>query len=224
MNKFKRHLTVANVLSCIALFVALSATAVAATKLSAGQVKAVNIAKEAVTSAKLKKLAVSNAKLGKESVTEGKIKKLSISNPKLGTEAVTTGKIKKKAVTANILGPEAVTAGKLAGASVSAAKLSPSFYLQLLKNVTYVTETSINDSAPTKSVSALCPVGKEVLGGGVRINGGNLVPATNGVVPSESAPLVSAANGRVGWTAGGREFGDEKENWQVVAYAVCAEL
>ena len=44
MKAFKRHLTVANVLSCIALFVALSATAVAATKLSTGQVKAVNIA------------------------------------------------------------------------------------------------------------------------------------------------------------------------------------
>ena len=56
MNKFKRHLSVANVLSCIALFVALSATAVAATKLKTGQVKAVNIANEAVTAAKLKKL------------------------------------------------------------------------------------------------------------------------------------------------------------------------
>jgi hypothetical protein len=223
VNKFKRHLSVANVLSCIALFVALSATAVAATKLKTGQVKAVNIANEAVTSAKLKKLAVSNAKLGKESVTAGKIKKLSVSNPKLGTEAVTSGKLKKKAVTANILGPEAVTAGKLGGGSISAAKLSPSFYLQLLKNVTYVTETSVNDSAATKSVSATCPVGKEVLGGGVRINGGNLT-ATTGVVPSESAPLVAANNGRVGWTAGGREVGDEKENWQVVAYAVCAEL
>jgi hypothetical protein len=223
VNKFKRHLSVANVLSCIALFVALSATAVAATKLKTSQVKAVNIANEAVTSAKLKKLAVSNAKLGKEAVTEGKIKKLSISNPKLGKESVTSGKLKKKAVTANILGPEAVTAGKLGGGSISAAKLSPSFYLQLLKNVTYVTETSINDSATSKAVTATCPVGKEILGGGARINGGGITP-TSGVVINESAPVVAANNGRIGWVAGGREIGSEELSWQVVAYAVCAEL
>ena len=86
-----------------------------------------------------------------------------------------------------------------------------------------MTETSVNDSATTKSVTATCPVGKEVLGGGVRINGGSTDPKA-GVALSESAPAVSATNARVGWTAGGREIGEEALNWQVVAYAVCAEL
>jgi hypothetical protein len=217
VKTFKRHLTVANVLSCIALFVALSATAVAATKLSTGQVKAVNIANEAVTNPKIKKLAVTNSKLGKESVTSGKIKKLAVTNPKLGKESVTTGKIKKQGVTANLLGPEAVTTGKLGFESVSAAKLSASFYAQLLKNVTYVSETSVSDASDTKSVTAFCPVGKEVLGGGVRLNG-----ASAKVIPVESSPNAS---GHLGWTASAREIeGGTLESWSVTSFAICSEL
>ena len=235
MKTFKRHLTVANVLSCIALFVALSATAVAATKLGTGQVKAVNIASQAVTNSKIKTQAVTSGKiknsginaadLAPGSVINSKIKNKAVTNAKLGTEAVGTSKLAKKAVTANILGPEAVSAGKLGPESVSATKLTASFYLQLLKNVTYVTETSVNDTLTSKSVTATCPVGKEVLGGGVRINGASSNPNA-GVVVSESAPVVAANNGRVGWIAGGREVGseDETNSWQVVAYAICAEL
>ena len=220
MKSFKRHLTVANVLSCIALFVALSATAVAATKLSTGQVKAVNIANEAVTTPKIKNLAVSNSKLGKESVTNGKIKKLAVSNPKLGKESVTTGKIKKKAVTATQLGPEAVTGGKLGNESVSVGKLSASFYAQLLKNVTYVTATSGPQSDTERSIIAFCPSGKEVLGGGVRITG-----ADPKVVPTESAPEFNVSGSRIGWSASAREIeGGTGVSWTILAYAVCAEL
>jgi hypothetical protein len=231
----KRHLSVANVLSCIALFVALAGTAYAAGKIGPGQVKAVNIASQAVTNSKIKTQAVTSGKiknsginaqdLAPGSVINSKLAKKAVTNPKLGSESVGTSKLAKKAVTANILGPEAVTAGKLGTGSVSAAKLLPSFYLQLLKNVTYVTETSVNDSVVAKSVTATCPVGKEVLGGGVRINGASSNPKA-GVVVSESAPVIAANNGRVGWIAGGREVGSEDEvnSWQVVAYAICAEL
>lgn len=220
MKTFKRHLTVANVLSCIALFVALSATAVAATKLSTGQVKAVNIANEAVTNPKIKKLAVTNPKLGKESVTSGKIKNLSVTNPKLGKESVTSGKIKKKAVTASQLGPEAVTSGKLGNESVSSGKLLGSFYHQLLKNTTYVTATSGPQSDSEKTIIAFCPTGKEVLGGGVRLTG-----ADAKVVPTESAPEFNVSGARIGWSATAKEIeGGSSSTWTILAYAVCAEL
>ena len=49
MTNLKRHLTAANVLSCMALFIALGGTAYAAVKLKPNQVKAVNIASQAVT-------------------------------------------------------------------------------------------------------------------------------------------------------------------------------
>jgi hypothetical protein len=233
VNRLKKHLTVANVLSCMALFVALSGVAYAAGKIGTGAVKATNIAKEAVTNPKLKKQAVTSGKikdgnvnaadLATGAVINSKLAKKAVTNAKLGNESVGTSKLAKKSVTESTIGSEAVSNGKLGKESISAAKLSTSLYLQLLKNVTYVTETSVNDSASTKTVTATCPVGKEVLGGGVRINGGNATPKV-GIVVSESAPIVAANNGRVGWSAGGREVGDEEAGWQVVAYAICAEL
>jgi hypothetical protein len=226
----KRHLTVANVLSVTALFVALAGSAYAATKLGPGQVKSVNIASQAVTNSKIKTQAVTSGKikngginaadLGKESVINSKLAKKVVTNAKLGNEAVSGSKLAKKAVTANILGPEAVTAGKLGNESVSAVKLAGSFYHQLLKNVTYVTETSVNDSETEKSVTALCPVGKEAIGGGARINSA----ASVSVAINGSYPLVTATNSRAGWIATGHETPTEAGNWQVVAYAVCAEL
>lgn len=231
MNRLKKHLTVANVLSCMALFVALSGVAYAANTLKKNQVKATNIAKEAVTSPKLKnggvtasKLAngsVISVKLANGSVVNAKIANGAITAAKLGSGAVTAEKLGKEAVTGAKIGPEAVTTGKIANEAISSGKISSGVWSQLLKNVTYVTETSINDSETTKSVTATCPTGKQVLGGGVRINGGN----TDGVVvPSESAPVVSATNTRVGWIGAGRETTGETASWQVIAYAICAEL
>lgn len=231
MNRLKQHLTFANVLSCMALFVALGGgVAVAAGKIGTGSVKATNIAKEAVTNPKIKRQAVTSGKikdgninaadLATGSVINSKLAKKAVTNAKLGNESVGTSKLAKKSVTESTIGPEAVSNGKLGKESVSAAKLSASFYLQLLKNVTYVTETSVNDSETSKSITATCPTGKEAIGGGVRINS----PAVVNVVPLESAPVVSATNARVGWVAGGREYAPEAGNWQVVAYAVCAEL
>jgi hypothetical protein len=235
VNRFKRHLTVANVLSCIALFVALgSGAAFAATKLAPGQVKARNIASQAVTNAKIKTQAVTSGKiknsginsvdLGPGSVTNSKLAKKVVTESKLGTESVVNSKLAKKSVTEAKIAAEAVSNGKLGKEVVTAQKISASLYAQLLKNVTYVTETTVNDSVTAKSVTATCPTGKEVLGGGVKINGASSNPKA-GVVVSESAPVTSSTNARVGWVAGGREVGseDETNSWQVVAYAICAE-
>jgi hypothetical protein len=230
VNKLKRHLTVANVLSCIALFVALSATAVAATKLAPGQVKAVNIANQAVTNSKIKTQAVTSGKiknlgivagdLAAGSVLNSKIANKAVTNGKLGNEAVSAAKLGKKAVTETKLAAEAVTTGKIRNEAIGSAKLSASFYKQLLKNVTYVTETSVNDSETEKSITALCPPGKEAIGGGARINS----PVSVQVANTANYPLVTAANSRAGWIATGRETAVEAGNWQVVSYAICAEL
>lgn len=229
MKILKRHLTVANVLSCTALFVALAGSAYAATKLGPGQVKTVNIASQAVsnpkiktqavTSGKIKNLGINAADLAKESVVNSKLAKKVVTNAKLATEAVTAGKLAKKAVTANILGPEAVTNGKLGNESISATKLAGSFYHQLLKNTTYVTATSGPTEAGDKTIIAFCPTGKEVIGGGVRVTGAN-----GDVVPTESAPEFNAAGARIGWSASARDLGPLPGSWTVLAYAVCAEL
>ncbi len=235
MNSLKRHLSVANVLSCVAIFLALGGVAVAAGKVKLGpnQVKAVNIAKQAVTNAKIKTQAVTSGKiknngvvtadLANGSVSAAKLANGAVNSAKLGKESVLAKALAKNAVTNGKIGPEAVSTGKIGNEAVTSAKIATALYLQLVKNVRYETATSVNDSATTKAVTASCPAGREVIGGGVRINGASTDPK-NGVVVSSSAPVVSATNARVGWEAAAREVGEEPANWQVVAYAVCAEL
>jgi hypothetical protein len=218
VKSFKKHLSVANVLSVAALFVALGGSAYAAAKLGTGQVKAVNIAREAVTQQKLRANAVTSGKIANGQVNNRDLANGSVSGNKLGKEAVKTNKLAKKAVTATALGPEAVTNAKLGNEAVSQAKLAASLFGQLVKNVSYITETSKLDSEDEKSVTAFCPTGKEVLGGGVRISG----EGSDKVVPTESSPNASL---HLGWTASAREIEAKTAgNWSVSAFAVCAQL
>ena len=229
MNTLKRHLTVANVLSITAIFIALSATAVAATKLGAGQVKAVNIARQAVTNAKIKTQAVTSGKiknngvvtadLANGSVTAGKIANGAVNSAKLTKEAVAAKALAKNSVTNAKIGSEAVTTGKLGNESVTAAKISSGTWHQLLKNVTYVTETTGPQSETNRTLIAKCPTGKEAIAGGVRVTGANTK-----VVPTESAPEFSATGARTGWSASAREIEPEAGSWTLLTYAVCAEL
>jgi hypothetical protein len=105
-----KHLSYANVVSTIALFLALGgATALAvgqlpeksvgAKQLRPGAVTADKIRKNAVTSPKLEALAVKSGKLASGAVKEAKLANASVSNQKLANLAVTTEKISPGAVT-----------------------------------------------------------------------------------------------------------------------------
>jgi hypothetical protein len=96
LKKLRRHLTYSNVMSSIAVFLLLGgATAFAATKIGANQLKANS---------------VKTGKIVKEAVTTGKLKK----------GAVTTTRIANNAVTG-----EKVADGSLTAADLSAATLTP---------------------------------------------------------------------------------------------------
>jgi hypothetical protein len=220
VTTLKRHLTVANVLSCMALFIALGGTAYAAVKLKPNQVKAVNIARQAVTNAKLKTQAVTSGKIKNGGVVNADLGAGAVTSSKIVKEAVTNGALAKKAVTEAKLGAESVGTGKIDNEAITSAKISTAVWKQLIKNITYVTETSANNSDEEKSVTASCPSGKEAIAGGARINS----PASVNAVTSGSYPAVASNNARTGWIATGREFAAEAGNWQIVAYAVCAEL
>jgi hypothetical protein len=93
LKQIRKRLTYANVMSSIAVFLMLGgATAFAATKIGAGQLKANSvktgkIVKEAVTAGKIKKNAVTNAKIADNSVTGSKVLDGSLTGPdiNLGT-------------------------------------------------------------------------------------------------------------------------------------------
>jgi hypothetical protein len=229
VSTLKRHLTVANVLSCIALFVALSGAAYAAVKIPPNAVKARNIAPQAVTNAKLKREAVTSGKIKNGGVNALDIGAGQVTNEKLGTGAVTGKKIAKKAVSprtiaSNAVGTdaianEAVTVGKLGKESVDASKISASLYAQLVRNVAYFTAEGASNSEEVKSTTVKCPSGKEAIAGGALLHGELKEVSLTG-----SAPF-SEGNFRTGWSAFAHETGTGTTNdWSVEAFVVCAEL
>lgn len=216
MKQLKRHLSFANVVSCLALFMALSGVAYAAKTI----VKTQNLVNGAVTTAKLRNGAVRTSKLRNGAVTGQKIAPATIGSSQLANGSVRSGQLGGQVVTEAKIKNGAVSEAKLGSGAVSSGKVAPTFLAQLLRNVTYVTETSENDSEDEKFVTAKCPSGKEVIGGGARVNSSAKVA----VAVNASYPLVDSNNGRIGWIAGGRETPTEGENWQIVSYAICAEL
>ncbi len=242
MKQLSKHLNFANAISCIALFVALSGAAYAAkttlgnkavkTKnLANGSVTALKLGNGSVTTLKLKNGAVTGPKIGPGAVGSTALAGGSVRSAQLGGGVVTEGKLKNgavteaklfnSAVTNSKLGPNSVAAGKIADGAVTSAKLSSSFYAQLIKNVSYVPGSSpSNTSEATKTATATCPAGKQVVGGGAKVIGGTVLIAV-----TESAPASANAEGkRTAWMAVAKESGVSGSNWSVEAHAICAEF
>ncbi len=229
MKSLRKHLTVANVLSCMALFVALSGVAYAAA-LGKNAVKTKNIANGAVTTAKLRNGGVTTAKLRNGAVNGAKVAPGSIGSSQLangsvrsgqlGGGVVTEAKLKNGAVSEPKLGANAVSTGKLAEGAVTGTKLAPSLFFQLVKNISYVNRESGAVSATSpQSATAECPVGKQAIAGGARI-----VPGDATVVQlTESIPFLGAGGVRTGWTASAKTS-EAGKTFAVEAFAVCAEL
>jgi hypothetical protein len=217
---------------------AVSGVAYAAT-LGKNSVKAKNIAKNAVTTpklkngtvtaAKLKNGAVTSSKLGSEAVVSAKLGAGAVRSTALGGGVVTTAKLKDGAVTGSKLANNAVgnakldadsvSTGKIQDGAVTGSKLAASFFAQLVKNVSYSDAESAINNNDTRTITAECPGGKEVVGGGARALGANTK-----VVISESAPKIDPDGKRTGWIASALEVAEETESWSLVAYAICAEL
>ncbi len=242
MKQLSKHLTFANAISCIALFVALSGAAYAATTtLGKKSVKTQNLANGSVTTLKLKGGSVTNLKIANGAVTGNKIApgtigssllaNGSVRSEQLGGGVVTSGKLKNGAVTgeklagnavgANQLGPNSVATAKIQDGAVSSSKLAPSFLGQLVKNVTYVGKSSgaVSETSP-QSVTAECPAGKQVVGGGAKPILGDAVKTP---LLASSLPFVNGESKRTGWTASA-ETQEAGKTFAVEAVAICAEF
>ena len=205
MKQLRKHLTFANVMSCVALFLALGGAAYAAKS----KVKTKDLGNGVVTTPKLHNGAVTAPKLHNRSVISSKI-----AAGNVGTEALAKG-----AVRSEQLGGGVVTEAKLKAESVSASKLTADFLGQLVRNISYHSEESGTNTAQTKSATAKCPSGKEAIAGGVRLSGELADVAVTGSSPN------SEGNVRTGWSGFAHETGGGPyDDWSITAFAVCAEL
>lgn len=238
MKQLSKHLTFANVISCIALFVALSGAAYAASAtLGKKSVKTQNLANGSVTTLKLRGGSVTNLKLRNGAVTGAKIANATVGSSQLASGAVRTaqlgggvvteGKLKDGAVGEKKLVNGAVTSAKLGKEAVTTEKLSSSLLGGLARNVTYVSATSpSDDTTDPKRANAHCPVGKQVIGGGARVisplgEEAKTVALTESGVNEMAHPLSFPLSY---WTASAREIAPEEKPWAVEAFAICAEF
>ncbi|HEX2097282.1 MAG TPA: hypothetical protein VHF50_07940 [Solirubrobacterales bacterium] len=243
MKHLRKHLSFANVVACVALFVALGSGAYAATAmlpkksvktrhLAQGIVTTTKMRNGAVTAAKIRNGAVTASKIGAGAVGSTQLADGGVRSADLGGGVVTTGKLKDGGVTSDKLAANAVTnpklaadsvaTGKLQDGAVNAAKLNAGLLAQLVKDVSYVTATSPTDSVSPKSITASCPTGKVAIGGGSKVV---FDTAIDVAVTGSEPTAADSAGKRTGWVASAKEIdGDDLGNWAVEAYAVCAAL
>jgi hypothetical protein len=241
LKQLSKHLTFANAISCIALFVALSGAAYAATTtLGKKSVKTQNLANGSVTTLKLRGGSVTNLKLRNGAVTGNKIApgtigssllaSGSVRSEQLGGGVVTSGKLKNGAVTseklvgsavgANQLAANSVANGKIQDGAVTSQKLASTLLGQLVRNVSYVSKVSgpVATASP-QTATAECPGGRQVIGGGAK-----LLPGDATIVQlTESVPSVGTENKRTGWTAVAKTS-EVGKTFAVEAVAICAEF
>jgi hypothetical protein len=240
LKQLSKHLTFANAISCVALFVALSGAAYAAkTTLGKKAVKTKNLANGSVNTLKLRRGSVTTLKLrdgavtgekiapgavGATQIASGAVRSAAlgggvVTEGKLKNGAVTEAKLFNSAVTNSKVGPNAIGTGKIQDGAITSPKLAPGLLAQLVKNVSYVSKASASNSTEeAKSVTVDCPNGKQVVGGGARILG-----AATKVAITESAPVLNAEK-RATWSVAARAIDTEVSAWAIEAHAICAEF
>lgn len=229
MKSLSKHLSFANLMSCIALFVAFSGVAYAAT-LGKSAVKTRNLANGAVTTLKLHRGAVTGGKIAPETIGTGPLAKGAVRAAQLGGGVVTEAKLKDRAVTGDKiqkatitdfqLAPDAVGSGKILDGSITANEISESLLKQIVKKVSYASKASESNSAAVpKSVFVECPFGKYALGGGAQVVGN-----TTGVAITKSAPGIGVGGTAQSWSATAAPVAVEPNSWAVEAFVVCGEL
>jgi hypothetical protein len=105
MNRLRPKLTFANVVSCLALFVALGSGAVAASQLGKNSVGTKQLKKNAVTKAKIKKNAVTTAKVSSQAITAAKVKTGTLTGNQIDSATLGTVPTANTAEVANSLTP-----------------------------------------------------------------------------------------------------------------------
>lgn len=194
------------VISCLALFLALTGSAFAvgiaknsvrSAQIADGTVRSIDLRDSSVSTPKIAPDAVTGTQLAENSVSSAEVAPDSLTAQDLGAGAVTSSEVADQSLTDADLGPNSVGSSELQAGAVRAAELGPIIQVS--------NETTIKGNS-NASVDVACPAGTTVLSGGVR--GGFYQVANSG----------SYRTGN-GWHVDSRSSANNDTN--LVVYAYC---
>lgn len=228
-NIFSHRPSPAFVLAAIALLVALGGTSVAAVQDAApNSVGSAALKSNAVTNAKIAAGAVSSSKLANGAVTGGKIASGAVTSATIASRAVTGAKIAANAITTTQVAPGSLLSSDFGSGQIPRGPTGPAGQgiqglqgvqgppgLSAVQIVTASTDL-VHDGV--QFVTANCPTGKKVIGGGAQATGPGV--ADQPVILRESNPTSAGT----GWhaLAGAPSNLPTTLGWSLTAIAICA--
>jgi len=197
------------VIACIALFAALTGSAIAAgvgkntvrsPQIVDGTIRTVDLRDNAVAAGKIAPDAVDTTEIAENGVDSSDVAAETLTAGDLGAASVTSSEVADQSLTANDLGPDSVGSSELQAGSVRAAELAP---------ITAVSNSTTINAGANASVSVDCPTGTVV------ISGGN-------TAGDYRVALTGAQRSGNGWIAHAHSYAPNNTSLTVYAYCLSA--
>jgi hypothetical protein len=224
-SKSKFRPSPALAIGCLALFLALTGSALAAAKISVGSrqivngsVRTVDLRDSAVNSAKIADATVTAGDLGPDSVGSEEIAKDAVKSDEIAENAVASPEVAQDSLTAGDLAPASVTTSEVADQSLTANDLGPdsvgsselqegSVRASELGPIIQVSNSTGIAASGTNGVSVQCPAGTTVISGGAQ-------PANFGV------EMTSSLRSGNGWLYQAKNNNGAASTMTVFAYCL----
>lgn len=146
----------------------------------------------------------------RNSVGAAQLKANAVTNPKLASNSVTSAEVRNQSLRRADFAPGQLPAGPTGPQGPQGTPGTPG----LSGREQVSAETPLNAISP-KNLTATCPAGKKVIGGGVELSGAG----RNRVSATENKP-----SGDNAWEAEAFEVVGTNATWKVVVHAICANV
>jgi hypothetical protein len=200
----KFRISPATVISCVALFLAFTGSALAIGKNTVrsaqivdGTVRTVDLRDNAVAAGKIAPNAVDTTEIAENGVESSDVAPDSLAAGDLAASSVGSSEVADQSLTQNDLGPGSVGSSELQAGSVRASELGP---------IIQVTNSTQINAGANAVVTATCPAGTTVISGG-------------GLPGLYAVHLVGSVRSGNGWAA--YAHSNSANDTNLVAYAYC---
>jgi hypothetical protein len=210
----KFRISPATVISCIALFLAFTGSALAIGKNTVrsaqivdGTVRTIDLRDEAVNSAKVANATLTADDLGTSSVGADEIAENAVASPEVAPDSLAAGDLAASSVASSEVADQSLTQNDLGPGSVGSSELQTgSVRASELGAIVQVTNTTPIKAGDNAVVTATCPAGTTVISGG-------------GLPGLYAVHLVGSVRSGNGWAA--YAHSNSANDTNLVAYAYC---